>query len=214
MTSRITRPRALLLTLFAGLSLAAMKADLPGPNLNAARQILSGNKLPRRLGAISLVGFDFWRDLDVGSGIHVLVISCNRSGGLAAYRPDGSEIAALATGEITWIGLFDLNEDGISEVITEEVDAEGTGLLMKSYSLYTVSLKRINRVWKGDSYVYESGSVISGRGRNAIEKVGFLRFDPSGAGEKAKMTYVLTTGTEKTFQKTVFEMNGDTLSRK
>jgi len=48
--------------------------------------------------------------MEIGSGIRVIAISTNDSGGLAAFRNDGSLIQTLKTDKITWLQMFDLNE--------------------------------------------------------------------------------------------------------
>lgn len=185
-----------------------------GLTLATAREMLAGPRMPKELGSISLRAFDFWRELEIGKGIEVLAISCDRGGGLAAFRPDGSNIGTVPTGKIIWLQLFDLNEDGVSEVITEEVEGEGTGILMKAFSVYMITPKAIKKVWKGESYLAETIASSSKVLALKVAKQGFVRFDESGGGRKARMTYVLTSPTSPRIEVTVFEMNGEVISKR
>ena len=70
-----------------------------------------------------------------------------------SFAEDGSSITTLETGEILWLQLFDLNEDGIAELITEEVEGRGTGILTKIFRLYVVSPVSLKKAWEAESFM-------------------------------------------------------------
>jgi hypothetical protein len=183
--------------------------------LDAARQILADPRASGPLGLISLAGFEFSREVEVGHGIRVIAVSCNLAGGLAAFRPDGSRLATVLTNQITWLQLFDLNEDGVSDLITEEIESSGTGVLKKSFCLYAVSPQTIKLVWRGRSYVREAPWNPSSNAIGLVkEEVGFLRLDPSGAGKRARMTYLFPTSDGRAFEERIVEMEGEALKER
>ncbi|MGH9713911.1 MAG: hypothetical protein ACRD5M_11505 [Candidatus Acidiferrales bacterium] len=159
--------------------------------LQSTRKVLSERMLsgsPDALGEISLKAFDFSREFEIGKGLHVIAISCQWNGGLPAFHADGSLIQMTQIGPISSIQLVDLDEDGVSEIITEEKEGRGTGVLLRSFNLHTVSNKSIANVWKAPSY----SAASSEYGKAAELHEGFLRFDPAAFGETAKLTYLWT----------------------
>jgi hypothetical protein len=152
------------------------------------------------IGLMNLEAFNFSWDLGIGRGLTVLAISCDLKGGLVAFRDDGSLIASEPAGEITSVQLFDLNEDGIAEVVTEEVAGRGTGVLMKNFCLYSVTTETIKKLWSGESY-FRSVPLKE-------ERVGFVRFDPSGGGRpRAQLVHLVRTDRGR-FDRRVLEMIG------
>jgi hypothetical protein len=180
-------------------------------SLETTRRILAADKSTANLGSISLDGFEFSRELEVGNGVRVIAVTGAMKGGLAAFRKGGSLITTVSTGRITWLQLFDLNEDHLSEVITEEVNGRGTGILTKSFAVYVLSANAVKNVWRQDSYIRrapwnpeESKPVID-------ETLSFLRFDSSGAGRKARMTYLTRGRPGAKLIERVFEMEGESV---
>jgi hypothetical protein len=182
------------------------KASDSRPNLEMARQALQTGK---PIGRISLEALNFGRELDIGSGLRVLAISRSLGGGLAAFGQDGSNIGMIETGEFLWIQLFDLNEDGTAEVVTEEVDGRGTGVLTKVFRLYVVSTGSIKKAWEAESFVRTAPWRPDARTVTLTEKRAFLRFDASGAGQPARMTYAVADPAQRRLLERVFEMKGD-----
>jgi hypothetical protein len=179
--------------------------------LDAARTALNSPGPGKKIGDIDLTGFGFARELEIGAGIRVIAISTNDGGGLAAFRPDGSSIETLRTGKITWLQLFDLNEDNVSEIVTEEVNGRGTGVLQKSFNVYAVSAHRIKSVWHAESYSLDANSKEVNSHGSVKERIGYLRFDPSGFGRRARMAYLLTLPTGVVLTRGTYEMRGETV---
>ena len=187
---------ALLLTLSAALGCdgfvgeATMKTPaLARPKVTAlerARDVLARRRSDGVIGNIPLAGFNFDREMEIGDGLHVIVISCNLEGGLAVFRRDGTALATQRTKEITAVQLVDLDEDGVSEVVTEEIDGRGTGVLEKTFRVYRIDGSGVQELWSGESYVRHAPDE-----QHVEETVGFIRFDASGAGKNARLTHVL-----------------------
>ena len=205
--------RNLLLLCFfvAGSTVPAAFAQSNGSpiTLDDARTILKSPDSAKRVGNIDLAAFNFSREVEIGGGIRVIVISTNHEGGLAAFREDGTLIQTLKTDEITWLQLFDLNEDGISEIVTEEVNGWGTGVLRKSFNLYIFSRSAIKKAWQADSYILEAVPKRATDAPTVNIRTGYVRFDASGFGEPAKMTYVLLLPPMRVIEQKVFVMHGE-----
>jgi hypothetical protein len=129
------------------------------------------------------------------------------AGGLAAFRSDGSALATRPTREITWVQLFDIDEDGISEVVTEEVDGRGTGVLQKTFRVYRVNAEEIREMWSGESLTRHAPDE-----RHIEQSVGFLRFDGGGAGRNARLTHLLIDVSQNASQ-TIYEYHNGALQR-
>jgi hypothetical protein len=136
----------------------------------------------------------------------VIAISTNYGGGLAAFSKDDSSIGTFRTDKITWLQLFDLNEDGVFEIVTEEENGHGTGVLQKSFNLYAVSPREIKRVWQAESYSLDANSAKPNEPVPIKERIGYLRFDPSGFGLPARMTYILTLPSGAVLKRELYEM--------
>lgn len=162
-------------------------ADAP-LTLERARQLLETRTAPA-VGSIALNGYSFHREIGIGKGVRVIVISRNLGGGLLVFDANGANVSTKQTNEITWIQLFDLDEDGVAEIVTEEIESRGTGVLEKRFHVYRFATGRIESVWVGESYSRHAPTP------EAIEEtMGFIRFDPSGAGRNARLTHVVLDG--------------------
>jgi len=195
---------ASLLLVWSGVPSMAAETEL-----QQARALLSRPTPTGVIAGLKLDGFRFSRELEVGGGVRVMAIAGQFGGGLAAYGASGDLIASIATHEITWLQLFDLDEDGQSEVITEEVDGRGTDVLMKSFAVYGIRSKKIEKLWSGESYFR---SVPYDRPNASEERLGFIRFFPSGGGyANARLIHVQRI--EGHWRENVYEMRDGHLSR-
>src|SRR5262245_621366 len=91
-----------------------------------------------------------WR-VDPGGGRTVVVMSRNLNGYLLLFSHDGLLVATVATGEIVSIQVCDLDQDGVAEIILDEVKGRGTGLLMREFHLYRLSRTSVEDLWHGTS---------------------------------------------------------------
>jgi hypothetical protein len=180
-------------------------------NLEAARRLVSGSSEARSLGKIDLSGLEFAREVDLGQGLRVIVVSGSRSGGVAAFRGDGSMLTTIPTGQLTWIQLFDPDEDGVSEIIVEEIEGKGTGVLLKSFVLYVAGGETFREAWRQPSYRRESPWNPTATAPSPVEIRNFLRFDRSGAGRRPRMTYLLGPQDGCAFRERVFELSNRTV---
>jgi hypothetical protein len=159
-------------------------ADAP-LTLERARQLLE-RRTASAVGPVTLNGYNFHREVEIGNGLRVIVISRNLGGGLLVFDANGANVSAKQTKEITWVQLFDLDEDGVAEVVTEEIEGRGTGVLEKRFHIYRFAANGIESVWTGESYSRHAPTP------EAIEETtSFIRFDMSGAGRSARLTHLV-----------------------
>jgi hypothetical protein len=98
------------------------------------RLVEAGHReIGERIGGILLDGYNFSREISAGKAGTVLVISTNGGGGILLFRPDESYAATKAVSQPTSIQVFDLDDDGVPEVVLDEVNGRGTGLLNENY---------------------------------------------------------------------------------
>jgi len=179
--------RAALASLLVLLSLgAAPPVPRPrrGTDLDAARMILRGARPYDERERVSLsgitvdlAGFKSSREVDAGKGNRAIAITRMQSGSLLGFRPDGSLAGRKETAEITWLALADLDDDGVAELLTEQIAGRGTGLLFKDFVIYQISGRGLRELWKGKSF--EQSTPL--RGPEETLRA-FLRFEPSGGG--------------------------------
>jgi len=175
--------------------------------LERARAMLKHPGPGEMIGSISLAGFSFSRELEIGAGFRVIVISSNLIGGLTIFRNDGAMVAAHPTREITWVQLFDLDEDGVSEVVTEEIDGRGTGVLKKTFRVYRVMPNNVAEIWSGQSFRRRAPD------ENHVEESnGFLRFDRGGGGRNTRLTLLIIDASNKQ-DEVVYEWRDGRLQR-
>jgi hypothetical protein len=149
---------SLLLSSAVGIGCSQVKSAAPPPSaLDRAHATLSaklgGSDVSELDGGVSLSGFNFYREVDLGNGFRVLLISSNESGVLV-FKPDGSLLGVKHVDPAVSLQIVDLDEDGTAELITEEITGSGTGVLMKAYRIYAVRGSGIERLWEGESYFH------------------------------------------------------------
>jgi hypothetical protein len=124
-----------------------------------------------------------------------------------SFASDEAAVATHRTREITWVQLVDLDEDGVSELLTEEIDGRGTGVLEKTFRLYRATDRNVTTVWSGQSMRRHAPD------ENHIEEtIAFLRFDPSSAGKNARLTHLVIEASRRPSE-TVFEWRDGRLHR-
>jgi hypothetical protein len=203
-----------LLLLLLTTSLVVIAQDSHRPlilTIDQARQALRESSSNEMLGTISLQGLDWSREVDLGRGIQVIVLSKNRSGGLVLFSADGRLELSVTTNEITSLQCFDLNNDGVSELVTEEVEGRGTGILVKAFKIYSRSVHGLEKVWERRSYSREAHWDPNSSTQKVRETSYFLRFDSAGAGAPDRMTYLEPSGQSGQYKKSVYTMDGLTV---
>jgi hypothetical protein len=99
----------------------------------------------------SLNGYQFHWIAYAGAGTRFVVVSRMMGGALLLFDRRGTLVANRETGEITWMALCDLGQDGVSELLLEQIVGQGTGVLAKTYFLYGLAGGRIRELWRGTS---------------------------------------------------------------
>ncbi len=132
---------------------------------------------------IDLRGYNWHRRIDPSPSIRVVAASYHRRGELFLFDAGGSLLKRLKTHELTWLQLFDFDLDGIDEIITEEIDGSGTGVIIKSYHIYRISQADIEPLWEGVSYSRKWFGKDPETGESKVEMIrGYLRYEPSANG--------------------------------
>jgi hypothetical protein len=181
-------------------------------DLGTARRILSASG-GGALGNIDLAGLELTREIELGEGFRVIAISTTLGGGFALFRGDGSAVTTIRTGKIVWVQLVDLNEDDVSDVLVEEIDGKGTGVMMKSFVLYVVRRNDFKEAWRRPSYRMEAPWNPASASAPTLEIRNLLRFDPSGGGRDARLTYVESLEGGCGFRESLFEVKDGTIQQ-
>lgn len=130
-------------------------------------------------------GYGLHWEVSLGQDLKAVLTSRGREGGILLTRADGSLIKRKDVGEITWVQLFDFDGDGQAEIVTEQVEGYGTGILIKSFSVYRASTTGLAQIWTGLSSSHKKLEEPAKSGASAFEEQrGFLRFDPPGGGRR------------------------------
>lgn len=213
---RVGHPPKIAVTIaaaFAILTFSRVQAaqQAPAITIEHAREMLETSSSGEILGNISLTAVNYFREVGLGHGIRTIVVSTNMGGGIAIFSSKGVMESSLATGEADSIRLFDLNGDGVSEILTDEITDRGTGIPVKNFNLYAVSGNGIRRVWKGLSYRRETPWQPGQATIKVHELQNFIRFDGAGAGYPSRMTYLVSTGEPNRFRKIEYVMTGSTV---
>ena len=135
----------------------AVSHSAPSADIDRARETLR-QKLAGRLPAgatiagVPLDGYNFATELQSGDGLRLLLISCNKSGGILGYRADGSLAFQKPTHEIIAVSEMDLDSDGRAELVLDQLDGVGTGLQRRDFHVYRITGDAASEVWSGISW--------------------------------------------------------------
>jgi hypothetical protein len=176
--------------------------------IDQARQMLETYSSGKKLGNIDLTAVNYFSEIGLGKGIRAIVVSTNYGGGIAIFSPKGLMESSLATGEAESIQVFDLNDDGVSEILLDEIIGKGTGILIKNFSLYVLDAYSIKKVWTRLSYKMEAPWQPDPTKIKVHQVENFIRFDQAGAGYPDRMTYLISTGIPGRFRKVEYIMTG------
>jgi hypothetical protein len=206
-TKRVAIVAAVLFAVLGGLTFFGghIAGQTPTVRIQQARGMLETYSAGKKLGDIDLTAVNYFREVELGKGIRAIVISTNYGGGIALFSPEGVMESTLATGEVESIRLFDLNGDGISEILTDESEGPATGILIMHYDLYAVNDGKISRVWQELSYKRET---LGQRAAKVREMQNFVSFNQAGAGYPARMTYLISSAIPDQYQKIEYTMTG------
>lgn len=189
-------------------------ARLDLETLRRALEAKAGDREPvQSLPSIELSGYSFHWQLNPGRNLRVVAVSYNLRGDLFVFDADGSPLARAEIGELTWLQLFDFDEDGTAELIAEEVDGRGTGVLVKSFRVYRLSSTTVEPLWQGVSYSQRDLGVDPQTGESRFELTrGYLRCEPSGGGRASPrllhLQEILAPGAELRIIRQAYELEG------
>ncbi len=143
---------------------------------------------------IDLRGYNWHRRLDPSPSLAVVAVSYFLRGDLFLFDAGGSLLTRVETSELIWLQLFDFDQDGVDELITEEVDLRGTGVLIKSFHIYRISRAAIELLWEGISYSRKwlGQDPVTGESRVEFTR-GYLRGEPGGYGRSARLLHLRDT---------------------
>jgi len=147
--------------------------------LDGARKIIAARESGedvKAVGPIRLGGFNFTREIEISKNAKALIISCHLGGGIIVFDSTGQLVAFRRTGDIKSAQMFDIDQDGQDEIITDEVDGIGTGIGRDGYHIYRYSNNKLEQLWHGESYYLDA------YGGKYVERQGFIRFMESGWG--------------------------------
>lgn len=168
------------------LFLAQAPAAEPPLQIGSVREALAAKRADRPQppsGSFELSGYNFHWEVDLGNGTRAILISRLLEGRIMIFDAHGSLAFSLKTNEIVSLELFDFDNDGIAEMVTDQVDDRGTGILVKSFYIYKLFAEDFKEVWRGISYSHEqlAETDVSGSAKFNIKR-GFIRCEPAGAG--------------------------------
>jgi hypothetical protein len=146
----------------------------------AIARFLENEPVDRRFREL-LAGYSAHLVFRLGTGESVVLITGNLHGTL--LRADGKEriIQSVESAEIVSWSFCDLDENGIAELITDEIDGRGTGELIRNYHLYLLSPAISRTEWDAPSVVRISNDGEP-KAWEADEVSGAVRCEPSGSG--------------------------------
>jgi hypothetical protein len=137
---------------------------------------------------IDLAGYSFHWELRLGDTGTLVVISRNLGGYVLTFAPQGALKGLQATDEIVSMQLCELDDDGVPELITDEIVGRGTGILSREFRVYRVSATPIRRLWNAPSFEYLEQSRPGEKAYFSTVRA-FLRCDPSGGGDRPQLDY-------------------------
>jgi hypothetical protein len=188
-----TAPRSMLVLVLAG---AALGAGSPRPaplSLSQLRQAIrevSAGKEPDPRLPIDLSAYDFHWDLDPGGGLHVVVVGCDHHGYILTFNAAGSLAVAEKTHQIVSLQVCKLENQGIPELITDEVDLWGTGFVQRQFHLYKLSPTETKQIWTAVSFAFVPHDMPPVPPYTGYTRA-YVRCDSSGFSEPPRLVYYL-----------------------
>ncbi|HZF13661.1 MAG TPA: hypothetical protein VFE33_33125 [Thermoanaerobaculia bacterium] len=162
------------------------------------------------LGPISLRGFHWAQEIALGTRWRAVVVSCQLGGGIIVFDAAGRLAGSWRTWEIQSLQLMDVDEDGTTELVTDQKDGVGTGLAKWNYHVYRMTAAGLRQIWQGESYFY----AVDARGA-VKERQGFLRFVPSGFGDPdAKLVHLVGPVGSGRFVQSVYVFKDGTFKKR
>jgi hypothetical protein len=196
------------------LAMAALSScAATGSDLDAARRTLTAldagqDAASEELEGIDLHGYQSHYEVTLGGSVVLIAVIAHQGGGLIAFSGASGELVdAIAAPRIASVLLKDLDEDGTSEVIAEQVDAFGTGVQWRNFHLYSLRQSQWEQLWSGVSYSLET-ALMDGSGEVKIEAEtsGYIRVIGPEGGHRARLIHVVFDALANTYTQSTFEL--------
>jgi hypothetical protein len=176
--------------------LVALTAVRPaGPVLTEAIEALGRAKRGDDLPELGIRSYLWHSDLLL-SRTQRLVVVARLQGSTFLLFVSGAPVGRVEANEPSAIEMFDLNGDGVLEVMTETRDAWGTGVVRRRYHLYAADGTRVYELWSGLSYSYDSSGSVRG----------FVKFEYSSGGRLLHTTEAVTKSGRRKVERRAFVM--------
>lgn len=136
---------------------------------------------------------------------------------LLVFNTAGKLIHQRQLPKVDSVQTLDLDSDGSQEILMDQVDGTGSGLLLKRYHLYSIADHSIRDCWQGDSLVR---FISPGAKPSAEEKLafGFVKLEPARAGFPGRLFHILESRSpnkkESSLERHVYVMNARTCGMK
>jgi len=171
--------------LLRGAALPESRQEITLDSLRGAVALREGGRPVAAPFVDILAGYSFHWEIRIGEAIHIIAISRNLGGALFSFSANGSLLARREIQEVTSLQLFDFDEDGRPEIILDEIDGRGTGIVLRNFHIYRVTRRSIDHLWKGASYHRRILPPTVEGSRPVIDVLrGAIRCEPSGGGAK------------------------------
>jgi hypothetical protein len=158
-------------------------------------------KLPGYLG--------YWR-LDTGMGREVLVLNQQRGaeGLILLLSRDGKILSRLALGaELRSLLLCDMEWDGEPELVLDQLDGWGTGLLQRTLRVIRLD-PALREIWRGEGDSFQSPSGQQTALTQAFVRCGRLGRDDETYGESLVVLRQIQLGNETLLETVVVRLVG------
>jgi len=145
---------------------------------------------------VDLAGFNFLWQASPGDGSRVAAISKVHGGYLALFGEGGDLLELFETDEIYYsVLLCDLDQDGVAEVVTDEVKGFGTSYLDRDFHVYKRASDSL--VELGSRTSYRSRMVYRENEEPRRELIrGYVRCDPGDGMQPRGLAYIVEQSNE------------------
>jgi hypothetical protein len=142
------------------------------------------------IGSIHLTSVQSVNELRISRERTAVIAVGQQSGAVALFRPDGALAAVIETKPVISFQAIQLDEYGPAGIITDEVEAHGTGILIREFKLYSFTTdQQIRLLWHARSFVDEALWSPDRPNLRVSSDNGYVRFDPDGGRYAGRMSY-------------------------
>jgi hypothetical protein len=102
---------------------------------------------------------------------------------LLIFDSKGCLKTQLELPDLDSVQTLDIDSDGKQEILVDQVDGHGTGILFKKFHLYSARDQSIDELWSGLSFE-RVVNYLSGPKPNLSLAVGLVKFEPGAVGSE------------------------------